>query len=92
MFLGTSPEFEMALYTLCFCAGQEENIVFVGDYEVKIKAYRIRSKYGDKVGSTYPEVRQCLSFCALAVRRGRGPGYTVFCMHCWHIRSRVGIL
>ena len=28
----------------------------VGDYEVRIKAYRIRSKYGDKVGSCFPEV------------------------------------
>ena len=56
MFIGTSPEFELALYTLCFLAGQEENIVQVGDYEVKIKVYRISSKYGDKVGSAYPEV------------------------------------
>ena len=56
MFIGTSPEFELALYTLCFLAGQEENMVQVGDYEVKIKVYRIKSKYGDKVGSAYPEV------------------------------------
>lgn len=56
MFIGTSPEFEMALYTVCFLAGQEENIMQLGDYEVKIKVYRIRSKYGDKVGSAFPEV------------------------------------
>ena len=56
MFIGTSPEFELALYSLCFLAGQEENIIQVGDYEVKIKAYRIKSKYGDKVGSAFPEV------------------------------------
>ena len=56
MFIGTSPEFELALYTLCFLAGQEENIVQLGDYEVKIKVYRIKSKYGDKVGSAFPEV------------------------------------
>ncbi|KAL3148953.1 hypothetical protein ABBQ32_001811 [Trebouxia sp. C0010 RCD-2024] len=58
MFIGTSPEFEMALYTLCFLAGQEENVVSLGDYQVKIKVYRIRSKYGDKVGSAFPELLQ----------------------------------
>lgn len=57
MFIGTSPEFELALYTLCFLAGQEENIIQVSDYEVKIKVFQIKSKYGDKVGSAYPEVR-----------------------------------
>lgn len=56
MFIGTSPEFELALYTVCFLSGQEENVVEVGDYQVRIKAYRIKSKYGDKVGSCYPEV------------------------------------
>ncbi|KAL0035864.1 hypothetical protein WJX77_005701 [Trebouxia sp. C0004] len=61
MFIGTSPEFELALYTLCFLAGQEENMVQVGDYEVKIKVYKIKSKYGDKVGSAYPELIQKLS-------------------------------
>lgn len=69
MFIGTSPEFEMALYTVCFLAGQEENIMQLGDYEVKIKVYRIRSKYGDKVGSAFPEV-SCFplasSICSLA--------------------------
>lgn len=67
MFIGTSPEFELALYTLCFLAGQEENIVQVGDYEVKIKVYRIKSKYGDKVGSAYPEVSHpTCSWCCSA--------------------------
>lgn len=56
MFIGTSPEFELALYTVCFLAGQEDNVIQVGDYQVRVKAYRIKSKYGDKVGSCYPEV------------------------------------
>jgi poly(U)-specific endoribonuclease len=33
-FIGTSPEFEMALYTLCFFMGEQENIVQVGPYKV----------------------------------------------------------
>ncbi|KAK9836275.1 hypothetical protein WJX81_001454 [Elliptochloris bilobata] len=56
IWIGTSPEFEMALYTLCFGAGREENDVMVGDYLVKIRAYHIHSKYGDKVGSCFPEL------------------------------------
>lgn len=76
MFIGTSPEFELALYTVCFLGGQEENVVEVGDYQVKIKAHRINSKYGAKVGSCYPEVSQpvhltysnthCCPYCRLS--------------------------
>ncbi|KAK9823963.1 hypothetical protein WJX72_006687 [[Myrmecia] bisecta] len=56
IWIGTSPEFELALYSLCFLAGQEENLVQIAGYQVKIRCYRIRSKYGDKVGSTFPEL------------------------------------
>eukprot|EP00249_Psilotum_nudum_P013961 c24598_g1_i3 orf=202-843(+) len=50
-FIGVSPEFELALYTLCFYAGQEDNFVQVGPYSVNIKCYR----YGrDKIGSAFP--------------------------------------
>ena len=30
-FLGMSPAFEMALYTLCFLAGEEENHLKIGN-------------------------------------------------------------
>ncbi|EIE27711.1 hypothetical protein COCSUDRAFT_45961 [Coccomyxa subellipsoidea C-169] len=56
IFIGTSPEFELALYTLCFVGGAEENIVTIAGYEVKIRTYHIHSKYGDKVGSSFPEL------------------------------------
>eukprot|EP01025_Chloroclados_australasicus_P057117 TRINITY_DN7108_c0_g1_i2.p2 TRINITY_DN7108_c0_g1~~TRINITY_DN7108_c0_g1_i2.p2 ORF type:complete len:296 (-),score=39.20 TRINITY_DN7108_c0_g1_i2:65-952(-) len=54
MFVGTSPEFEMALYSMCFFAGDEVNRVRCGDYDVDIKCYRIGSKYGDKVSTAFP--------------------------------------
>ena len=75
MFIGTSPEFEMALYTLCFLAGQEENIMQLGDYELTIKVYRIRSKYGDKVGSAFPEVSSLVTPCChpLLMRQQTAP-------------------
>ncbi|KAI4377947.1 hypothetical protein MLD38_015497 [Melastoma candidum] len=34
-------EFEVALYTLCFFAGQEENHVELGPYQVNIKCYQL---------------------------------------------------
>ena len=41
IFIGTSPEFELALYTLCFVGGAEENIVTIAGYEVKIRCAHI---------------------------------------------------
>jgi poly(U)-specific endoribonuclease len=35
--IGTSPEFELALYTLCFLAGKQDNRMTLGRYKVKIK-------------------------------------------------------
>jgi poly(U)-specific endoribonuclease len=56
-FIGVSPEFEFALYTLCFLAGEEENYVDIrtgtDTFKVKIKCYRMD---GGKVGTTFPEI------------------------------------
>lgn len=40
-FPGTSPEFELALYTLCFMCGGEENLVDMGPYTVIVRCHRI---------------------------------------------------
>ncbi|KAJ8768352.1 hypothetical protein K2173_021505 [Erythroxylum novogranatense] len=48
--IGVSPEFELALYTLCFFVGGEDNYVELGPYSVNIKCYRFR----DKIGSAFP--------------------------------------
>lgn len=52
--IGVSPEFEIALYTLCFYMGGEENHIQLGPYPVNIKCYRLR----DRIGSAFP-VAEC---------------------------------
>lgn len=49
--IGVSPEFEIALYTLCFYAGEQDNHIELGPYNVNLKCYRLE---GDKIGSAFP--------------------------------------
>eukprot|EP00536_Pseudo-nitzschia_multiseries_P017987 jgi/Psemu1/53534/gm1.53534_g len=56
--IGTSPEFEMALYTTCFLMGEEDNEVSLdtgtGDvFDLNIRCY---SFHGDKIGTAFPEI------------------------------------
>lgn len=53
--VGVSPEFEIALYTLCFFFGDEDNHVQLGPYFVNIKCYRLGR---DKIGSAFP-IAEC---------------------------------
>lgn len=48
--VGASPEFEVAIYTLCFFVGGEDNHVDLGPYQVNIKCYHL----GNKIGSVFP--------------------------------------
>lgn len=56
-FIGVSPEFEMALYTMCFLVGNEENHVELDTGEdtfaLVIKCYTMAE---GKIGTTFPEV------------------------------------
>jgi poly(U)-specific endoribonuclease len=49
--IGVSPEFEVALYTLCFFVGGEDNRVDIGPYTVNIKCYRMGN---NRIGSAFP--------------------------------------
>ena len=51
-FIGTSPEFEVALYTICFlCAPENTSDIRIAGQDVVIKCY----KDGQNLGTCYPE-------------------------------------
>ncbi|KAH7434248.1 hypothetical protein KP509_06G007400 [Ceratopteris richardii] len=50
-FIGVSPEFELALYTLCFYEGSEDNFMELGPYSVNIKCYKLGR---NRLGSCFP--------------------------------------
>jgi len=55
-FIGVSPEFEMALYSMCFLLGEEDNEVYLNtgtdEFALNIKCY---SYNRDKIGTAFPE-------------------------------------
>ena len=57
-FIGVSPEFEMALYTMCFLCGGEDNDIDINTgtdtFEMNIRCYRMAR---DKIGTCFPETK-----------------------------------
>lgn len=55
-FIGVSPEFEMALYSICFLVGQEDNKVTLNtgtdEFDLNIKCFTMAH---NKIGTCYPE-------------------------------------
>jgi len=49
-FIGTSPEFELALYTTMFLMRREKARVRIKDYDVELVCYR----HGHGIGSAFP--------------------------------------
>ncbi|TPX30637.1 dephospho-CoA kinase [Synchytrium microbalum] len=56
MFIGVSPEFELALYTMVFLASdRDEESAVLDETEVRIKMHRFTNRDGARIGSCYPE-------------------------------------
>jgi poly(U)-specific endoribonuclease len=55
-FIGTTPEFELGLYTLVyFCGNDGDNIISLGPYNVNLVCHKFgRGKYAH-IGTVYPE-------------------------------------
>lgn len=53
--IGVSPEFELALYTLCFLNGKEENVIQLGPYLCNIKCFSFGRGNNVKIGTSFPE-------------------------------------
>jgi poly(U)-specific endoribonuclease len=55
-FIGVSPEFEVALYTLMFLASGERTEVTLDDFRVAIRCYHIKTRKGVRIGTSFPEL------------------------------------
>lgn len=53
-FIGVSPEFEFALYTMMFLLGYEKEVVECGEYDVEITTFSYMSKGKNYIGSAFP--------------------------------------
>lgn len=56
-FVGTSPEFEFALYTLCFLTNQERVSASLSGFETEIVVHSFESRGQRKLGSCYPSIK-----------------------------------
>jgi poly(U)-specific endoribonuclease len=56
-FIGVSPEFELAIYSICFLIGAEDNPVQLRtETDVFNMNIKIHKMHGDKIGTAYPFV------------------------------------
>jgi len=53
-FIGVSPAFEFALYTMCFLLGQEKSLVQVGSYMIEVTAYNMKHRGKNYIGTSFP--------------------------------------
>jgi hypothetical protein len=75
MFVGVSPEFELALYSLLYYCGQDDNKMHLGDVDLNI---RVNEAEGgalplSTVAATSPPPRRCTGWIASGASRPHSP-------------------
>lgn len=53
-FIGTSPEFEIALYTMCFFTGGDKDNLKCGPYNVEVTCYKYTFRGKTHIGTSFP--------------------------------------
>lgn len=57
MFIGTSPELEMALYTICFMTRPDQDCpITFNEKTFNIKTHTFRYRGKNLIGSAFPEI------------------------------------
>jgi poly(U)-specific endoribonuclease len=56
--IGTTPEFELALYTMAFYSKKETIVADFAGFDVDVITHRFNTRDGDKLGSAYFDVKQ----------------------------------
>jgi poly(U)-specific endoribonuclease len=89
VFVGVSPEYEVALYSLCFFLGKETMRARCGPYHVEIKTFRMGSGKRAKIGTAFPkQIRRYNKKVKNAVKHlhgstgGRRKNKNGGCHHC----------
>lgn len=56
MFVGTTPDFEMALYTMCIVMDRTNCVVSLGRQKFTLKTFAFDRRPYKLVASSYPEI------------------------------------
>eukprot|EP00276_Gloeochaete_wittrockiana_P006930 CAMPEP_0184666702 /NCGR_PEP_ID=MMETSP0308-20130426/63143_1 /TAXON_ID=38269 /ORGANISM="Gloeochaete witrockiana, Strain SAG 46.84" /LENGTH=317 /DNA_ID=CAMNT_0027111421 /DNA_START=1339 /DNA_END=2292 /DNA_ORIENTATION=+ len=57
-FIGVSPEYELALYTLALLGGQQEYAIGFEGVKIEINVFPQRSRNGNKIQAAFPEIKE----------------------------------
>lgn len=74
-FIGTSPEFELAIYTTMFLMNREQARVRIKSYDIEVVCHR----HGQGVGSAFPKSKS--DWCKMSCLSSKSSLFTVCLFH-----------